>query len=483
MSFKLIKGGNVLQFDSQKKASFPQLDILVQGQDIAKVAPSRKMAVFLADNKDPVEVINATNCIVSPGLIDGHRHTFQSQLRTTVANHTLLEYCAHLLQGRMVFLDPDDMYLAQLAGASEALWAGVTTIMDHSHVVISENHARKVLQATLDSGIRSIFCVSPFAIPVSLNPMVLPDMSVRHAEQVGLFKKMASEKPLGGSQNDGRVTIGFGYDTIFFQPIENSREVLTFAEKNDIPVTFHDVDRYNLAAFDYLHQHNLPMSNVTLSHVCDPTEEKLILAKKSGLGIVTTPESELQMSHGTPSGFQFLRAGCRVGLGIDSPAICSGDLFVAMRLLLQEQRAREHRVYTSRNKLSDTVTAHVDEVLYMATLGGAQAIHRENSLGSIEQGKKADIILIRTDSPSMISSVDYGAAMVMHANAADVDTVLVNGEIVKHNGVLLRVDWPQLAGKLRDNRAVLERRWRGIDWDMNKKELKTLWGMNDGRFE
>lgn len=469
----LIKGGNVLQFDHEKKSSFLMLDVLVEDNIITKIGPD------LATGDAGTEVIDASDYIVSPGFIDGHRHVFQAQLRTTVADHPFLDYCAHLLQGRMAFLTPDDMYLAQLSGASEALWCGITTVMDHSHVVVSRECAEKCVRATVESGIRSIYCVAPFANPISLNPMVLPDMDEKHPEQITLFKSLAGESPLGGERNDGRVTIGLGYDTMNHRPVDEAREVLQFAKTNDIPVTVHDVKRFNLPSLDFLRRNNLPLLKLTLSHTCELDPVSTEFLKRNEIGVVSTPEIELAMGHGLPSAFDLQRAGCRVGLGVDVLAFCSGDMFVCMRLALQNQRSRDSALHHARNKLPNASKARVDHVLYMATLGGAEAIHREKDLGSLETGKLADIVLIRTDSPSMVPTVNHSAALVMHCHPSDVDTVMVNGEIVKRDGKLLKVNWKELATKLKENRKVLEERWKGVNWNETKSELTQLWFLQD----
>ncbi|OAP64918.1 hypothetical protein AYL99_00890 [Fonsecaea erecta] len=469
----LIKNGRVLTWDREQKSSFPQLDILVEGNLITKIGPN------LNAPSSSIEVIDAADCIVTPGFIDGHRHVFQSQLRSTVSNHTLLEYCAHLLQGRMTFLQPEDMYLSQLSGASEALFCGVTTVMDHSHVVTTPAHASRCIQATLESGIRSVYCASPFTIPTSLNPLTLPDMTGHHAGQIELFKTLWRQRPLGGPGNDGRVTLGLGFDTMHWIPEAEAREILTFARDNSVPVTCHDVPRYNLPSLAFLRDKAMPVPpQVTLSHTCEPSAAEIEFVRAQQIGIVCTPESEMAMSHGIPSAFDFHRApGCRIGLGVDSPAICSGDLFFTMRLALQQERMRANAGFHARGKLPDLVPARTDEVLYMATLGGAAAIHLEDKIGSLEVGKCADIVLVRADTPSMVGSVDFSAALVTHAMASDVDTVLVNGEVVKRAGRLTKVDWDDLKGKLAANRAVLEEKFQKVDWEWNKNDLKDLWGV------
>ena len=471
MSSCLIKNGNVL-LTKGREISFAKVDILVEGNRISRIESEIEL-----DKPHIVQLVDASGSIVTPGFVDAHRHVFQSQLRSTVSNHTLLEYCAHLLQGRMIFLDEDDMYLSQLSGLIEAVNCGVTTIMDHSHAVTTVGRARQCIKATIESGIRSIYCAAPFAIPESLNPLILPDMTVLHAEQISMIKELGEESPLGGHDNDGRVRLGLGFDTMHHVSQEICRDVLNYAVRKDLNVTMHDVPRYNLPSLDFLRHNNMPLPKVTLSHTCDPEPGDIGWIKEKQVGIVCTPESEMAMSHGHPSAFDFYRAGCRIGLGVDSPAICSGDPFFTMRLALQERRVRENAAYHARGKLPDVVPARTDEILYMATQGGAAAIHMENEIGSLEVGKLADIVLIRTDSPSMIASVDYSAALVTHYMVSDVHAVMINGEWVKRDGELKRINWNTLKEELRQNRASLENRWQGVNWESNKSDLKTLWGL------
>jgi cytosine/adenosine deaminase-related metal-dependent hydrolase len=468
----ILRGGWVLRFDSSKKATFALLDVLIEGETIAKVD-----SCIIAE--PGTEIIDATGQIVCPGFVDTHRHLFQSHIRTAVANQTLLEYCGELLMGKVIYYTPQDAYLAQLGGAVEAIHCGVTTVLDHSHVQLSSEHIKQCVKACIDSGLRINYCFAPYILPEAQNPLKFTDNpDVLHKQQVDLFHEMAQETPLGGAANDGRVKLGLGYDGIQYRPIEDTKKLLDFAQERNMTTTFHEVSGYGLSAMSFLRHHSLLNPTMVMSHFSNPSPGDFTAAKAHGVGIACTPESEMQMSHGWPEAFPALRHGCKTGLGVDSSAICSGDLFFAMRLALQTQRARDNEEVAGRGKLPRRLRATVDEVLYMATLGGAEAIHMEAEIGSVEIGKRADVVLIRTDSPCMVASGDFAAAIVMHASPSDVDTVMVSGEVVKRNGKLTRVDWGTLKNQLVESRKELELRWKDVDWDCNTDELAELWQMS-----
>lgn len=460
----LIKNGFVLIFDSHKKASFPQLDVLIVGQTIIEV----QHAITAEPN---MKIIDANGCIVSPGFIDGHRHLYQSHMRGLVADHTHLQYCGHFLLGKLIYSTPEDFYLAQLGAATEAIHCGVTTVLDHSHGQLSYEHAKQCIRADIDSGIRTIYCYTPKAMPEKLDPLTFPDFESLHRQQLDQFRQLAQESPLGGAGNDGRVTLGLGYDGVHKWPLQETVELFEFARKRNMQITFHDVPTHGIGVLKFLLKHDLLSDTIVLSHCNGRSDEDLQEAKRFGAGIICTPESEMQMTHGWPEAFRAMRGGCRTGLGVDSSIICSGDLFSAMRLCLQTQRAIDNTEILAAGKECTTLQATVDHVLYMATLGGAEAIHQESDIGSIEVGKRADIVIVRTDSPSMVGSIDFAALLVLHASPTDVTTVIINGEAVKEDGELLKVNWMRLKDSLTQSRQELEQRSRGIGWNKNTEEV------------
>lgn len=460
-------------FDSEKKATFPVRDVLLEGAIISQVGPH-------ITAKPGTKTIDARGKLVCPGFIDTHRHLFQSHIRTSVANQTLLEYCGHLLFGRVFFYTPQDVYLAQLGAATEAIHCGVTTVLDHSHIQISEEHIQQCIKASIESGIRSVYCFAPYGLPESVNPLRFSDNPKGlHQQHLDLFYKLSEQSPLGNSQNDQRVTLGLGYDGIEYRPIEDSKRVLEFAHGRNYLITFHDCHRHGMSAMKFLRENDLLSDTMVLSHFTFPSEEDFEEIKAHGVGIASTPESEMQMGHGWPEAFPAMRHGCKTGLGVDSSAICSGDMFSAMRICLQMQRARDNHELACIDKIPSRLQATVDQVLYMATLGGAEAIHRESELGSIQVGKRADIVVLSTDSPCMVASCNPAAALVLHASPSDVESVFINGEMVKENGKVVRVDWPALKQELEANMKELEDRWKDVDWNRNTDELVDVWYMSD----
>jgi cytosine/adenosine deaminase-related metal-dependent hydrolase len=180
---------------------------------------------------------------------------------------------------------------------------------------------------------------------------------------------------------------------------------------------------------------------VTFSHGNYLSNSDLKLLAKHECGIGSTPEDEMGMSHGDPIVFTALNKGVKVGLGVDCTSIVSGDLFSAMRHCLQSERGRIHaKRWNEERKGADYVRPRAADILRVSTLGGAEAVHLDKEIGSVEEGKRADLIVIRTDTPAMCGvdqMPDPIRAFVFNVSVADIDMVIVNGRILKENGQVL----------------------------------------------
>ena len=145
----LVGGGTVVSMDPAIGV-LPQGDVLIAGDTIVEVAPR----IAAGD----AEAIDARHAIVSPGFVDTHRHVWQTQLRTCATDWSLFDYFCRMRSIFGSFYSPEDAYLGNYVGALEALHAGITTLVDHSHIMNSPEHADEAVRGLQESGIRGTFC-------------------------------------------------------------------------------------------------------------------------------------------------------------------------------------------------------------------------------------------------------------------------------------------------------------------------------------
>jgi cytosine/adenosine deaminase-related metal-dependent hydrolase len=190
---------------------------------------------------------------------------------------------------------------------------------------------------------------------------------------------------------------------------------------------------------------DLLAADVLLVHGSSLGDDELDAVARAGAGISATPETELQMGMGHPVTARALARGVPTSLGIDIVSNYAGDMFAQMRLQLQAERGHAHAGRTAPPR---EVGLHARQVLELATRGGARVAGLDALVGSLTPGRQADVVLTRADGLHMVPAVDPVAALVLYANAGDVDTVLVAGRVVKRGGSLDGVDWPRLAQRL-----------------------------------
>ena len=338
---------------------------------------------------------------------------------------------------------PEDAYLGQLAGALECINAGVTTVLDHFHLPKSPAHVESAVQASVDSYMRIIFAYARISEPISLNPFRTnnEEDSKWQMEQIEQLAKSTIFAP------DGLIRLGFAYDTLGMGNLQDHLPIFAKIKELGIKhITSHSVPQfaYRQGGTSMLQRWidgQLLSSTVTFSHSNYLSDSDLELLAKHECGIGSTPEDEMGMSHGDSIVFAALNKGVKVGLGVDCTSIVSGDLFSAMRHCLQSERGRIHaKLWNEERKGARCVRPKAEDIFRVATLGGAKAIHLDNEIGSIEEGKRADLIVLRTDTLSMCGAdqvPDPIRAFVFNANVSDVDMVIVDGRILKENGRVL----------------------------------------------
>ena len=402
----LIRGGWVLTLDPAL-GDFASGDVLVDGARITAVGPRVDVAADTA-------VIDARGMIVAPGFVDTHRHLWQGQLRNVLPDGTLEEYFRRITGGLRPRYRPDDVYAGNLLSACGALNAGVTTVLDWSHVGNSPAHADAAVQALREAGLRAVYAYGS-GQPGPDNAW--PDDLLRLREQ-----HFASD--------DGLLTLALaaGLDPAHW----------ALARRADVPVTSHVNGTGTLLGL----AEQMGPDN-TYIHCCGLTAEEWDLVADTGGGVSIAAPVEMQMGHGVPPFQQALDRNVPLGLGNDVETSVSGEFFGQMRMALALQRMLAHE-RAKRGEPSPPRLLTAREVLAIATLGGARVNHLDDRIGSLTPGKQADLLVLDPRSIDVLPLNDPYGAIVTGMNTANVRHVLVAGRARKWDGRLVDVDLARL---------------------------------------
>lgn len=394
------------------------------------------------------QTIDAQGAIVMPGMIDTHRHVWQSLLRAEMADGTLYDYMAKLRFGLAPHVTAEDAELGNYAGALDALNSGITTVVDHSHVIATPDHADALLSGLETAGIRAVFCYGLADVADAGKPiegMRGFTSTWRHQDAERL---RASRLPA----NDGLIRFGVAGAEFLFAPLHHTEaEIRTSRLLDAHRYSVHVANGPFARGTRYVTRllaRNLVDDRTLLVHGNVLTRKDLSRIAEAGATISSTPESEMQMGMGTPIWPVAKEVGVACGLGADIVSGGSGDPFTQMRLALAAGRMAANDLLGARRMMPERLTLTTEDALRAATIVGARVAGLEGEVGSIEVGKKADLVFLRTDSVHMTPVLDPVRTIVMQASVADVDTVMVEGRVVKSGGRLVSGNQRELAAKL-----------------------------------
>jgi 5-methylthioadenosine/S-adenosylhomocysteine deaminase len=416
----LIKDGCVLSLDP-KVGNFKQADVLIEGARIAAVGPHLTAS--------DAEVIDASQMIVMPGFIDTHRHNWEGILRnigTDVPLEGDASYLAFILNVLAPVYRPEDAYAGTLVSALGAINAGVTTILDWSHIQAAREHADGVIRALQEAGIRAVFGYG--------NPWwKYPD-----PQQDDWFRDVAKTY---FSSKDQLITLGYAPPGPEFTPFDVAKAGWLLAREHNAHITVHvGVGSFGqhgkLAEMGHA---GLLGPDTTYIHCTSLSDEEIQMIVDTGGTVSLATPVEMLMGHGLVPIQRFLDRGLRPSLSVDVETNVPGDMFTQMQTLMAIQHALifDQKLHGVQN-LPDILTTR--DVLEFATIEGARANDLESKVGTLTPGKQADLILLDTNRINVMPVNDPIGAVVMGMDTSNVDSVFIAGKAMKRGGKLLNVD-------------------------------------------
>jgi 5-methylthioadenosine/S-adenosylhomocysteine deaminase len=395
-------------------------DVLVVDQRIAAVGRQ------LAAPEGAVE-IDATGGILMPGMVDTHRHMWQTALRGYGADWTLTNYFYFYYIDWGKYFRAEDVYAGNLLSAIEAVDAGVTTSVDWSHGLQTVEYA--------DAAVDALEAVPGRFVLAYGNLLGAPWEWSRTPEFADFIKRR-----IDGKGDLLRMQMAFDVPG---DPSFPEKGAFEAARDFDLPVTTH-AGVWNVtkdSGIKLMYEHGFMTPRNIYVHASTLSEDSYQrIAATGGYASIST-ESEDSAGQGYSPTWVLRKHGIPVSLSMDTSVWWSADLFSAMRATLNADRAREHLEAHARNETVMLNTLRAEQVVGWATMGGAQALGMDSLIGSITPGKKADLVLIKNDeSPAMFPILHPYGHVVFQAGRGDVHTVMVDGKVVKFDHHLLGID-------------------------------------------
>lgn len=390
--------------------------VIVEGNRIVDIGKESE----LKDKYSGYEAIGGKGKVVLPGLVNCHTHAAMTLLRGYADDMVLSEWLTQKIWPVEAHLKPEDIYVGTLLACLEMLKSGITAFADMYF------YMDKAAKAVVESGIRAVISHGM----IELGNVEKGEKDLREAERI-----VRTCQGLG----DGRVATMFGPHAPYTCSPEYLQKVKEAAEKYNVGIHIHlaetrdeaekiknafAIDLKDKGIIEYVDELGILDSTVLAAHVVWVSEKEIEILAKRGVKVAHNPVSNLKLASGVAPIPQMLKDGVAVGLATDGAASNNClDIFEEMKV-----SAIIHKAYNF-----DPTAASAAEVLEMATIGGAKALLLDKDIGTLEVGKKADIVILDLKKPRLVPLHNIISHLVYAAKSSDVCTVIVDGNILMEN--------------------------------------------------
>ncbi len=412
----VFRRGTVLTMDDAHTV-LPRGDVLVVDDRIAAVGAA-------LDVPEGTVEIDASGGIVMPGMIDTHRHMWQTAMRGYGADWTLTQYFVWYYLEHGKHFRPQDVHAGNLLSAWEGLDAGVTTTVDWSHGLQTVDHAEAAADALLAVPGRFVLAYGN----IQAGPW---EWTADPAVQAFLTRR----------RDEGRLGLQLAFD-VTGDPAFPEKAAFEVARELGLPVTTHAGvwGATSDASIQLMHDGGFMTPDTVYVHAATLSTDSYHRIAATGGSVSVSTESEQSAGQGYPPTWQVRRHGIDVSLSMDTSVWWSADLFSAMRTTLGADRSREHLEAHAAGETVTNVHLRAEHVVDWATRGGARALGRDD-LGTLAPGRKADVVLIKNEhSPVSFPLLNPYGHVAFQAQRGDVHTVVVDGQVVKSGHRLVGAD-------------------------------------------
>ncbi|MDP3252589.1 MAG: amidohydrolase family protein [Hydrogenophaga sp.] len=420
----LLRGGTVITMDAQ--GDLLRGDVLVTGDTITAIEP-----VIAADD---AQVVDATGCIVIPGLVNAHMHTWQTALRGVAASWTLLQYFKNMHAGLATVFTPGDLHIATLVGALNQINCGTTTLVDWCHNNPTPAHNDAAVAALLQSGIRAAFFHgTPKPDP---KPGETPFWEQPHP-------RAEVERLLNEHQGEPLLSIHAAVLGPHYSTLDVAMHDFRMAKELGLIASLHQGGgpARTPDGWERLEEAGLLGPHINIVHGHALTDAQLARFCELGMSFSAAAESEMSQGHGHPLTGRLRALGRAPSLGVDLESVMSGDMLSQARIALGIQRSLDNFAYReAHGSIPPTSTITTREALAWVTVEGARMLGQQDRIGSLAPGKQADLVVIRADTLNMQPVHDPVSAVVMQASLANIESVMIAGQWRKRGGRVLDAD-------------------------------------------
>jgi len=418
-----------------KLGDIPRGDVHVRSGAIVAVGP---------DLTAPgAEEIDGSNRIALPGFVETHFHLWGSFARGIVADGDFDYFPVMSRLGPV--MTPEDAYHSARLGIAEAINSGLTTIHDWSHNIINGAYADADLRALRDTGIRA-----RFSYGYSRNLQQRPKETADFADIARVKREWF------GPSGDGLTTMGFASRGAGDTPPEVYRKEWEYARSLGLPITQHagrslgEIKRFR--RIEMLYKDKLLGPDVQLIHTYSASAEERNMIAETNTHVSIAPYTASRLASGLPYLGDLLQRGVQCSLSVDTTTVGgNADMFAIMRLMLQLNHLRSMNVLEVQPR----------RILQLATLDGAKDLGIADRVGSLTPGKRADLVLVRTNELNVAPFGNPMLLLVQQAYPANVDTVVIDGRILKHKGELVAIDAEEVIRKAAESFTAARKRAGG----------------------